>query len=138
MIRVARRCPAHTMKYATPLLGLAILIASVGTVTAQQDQFSGNYWLSRCEAAMARSPSSRPVETVESGFCMGVVDAWVVGRRFLKSEHTFCLPEKVSRDQAQRVVIKFLKDHPDMLNEPFVDLALFALVTTWPCRGLAK
>ena len=46
----------------------------------------------------------------------------------------FCLPDGVSPNQAVRVIVKWLEDHPARLHEAAIVLALDALRDNFPCR----
>jgi hypothetical protein len=45
-----------------------------------------------------------------------------------------CQRAGVTGNQAQRVVIRWLEMHPEKLHLDFRELAMEALVNTWPCR----
>jgi hypothetical protein len=46
-----------------------------------------------------------------------------------------CFPkETVTTGQLARVVLKYLRDHPEELNQARIKLVLVALGKTWPCR----
>jgi hypothetical protein len=46
----------------------------------------------------------------------------------------FCFPHGVTPDQAARVVVKWLGDHPARLHEDAVKLVVDALKENFPCR----
>lgn len=46
----------------------------------------------------------------------------------------FCLPDGVSPNQAVRVVVKWLEDHPARLHEGAIDLVMSALKDGFPCK----
>ena len=48
-----------------------------------------------------------------------------------------CLPEGATYDQYTRVVVKYLRDHPEKLHEPRGGLAYDALVRAFPCERIA-
>src|SRR5262245_47299735 len=101
------------MKYPTLLLGLMTLMASTVTATAHKAaDVSGNYWLPYCES---RSRN----DDFMNGACMGIIDAVVSTNEFMRPEYRFCLTGGISREQGLRVVIKFLKDNPQILDRPF-------------------
>jgi hypothetical protein len=44
-----------------------------------------------------------------------------------------CPPSNSTNYQGVRVVLKFMDDRPERLNEEFVGLAVDALQKVWPC-----
>ena len=47
--------------------------------------------------------------------------------------NSYCIPQKVTNGQITRVVIKYLKDHPEQLHTSARKLILFALDEGFPC-----
>jgi hypothetical protein len=48
-----------------------------------------------------------------------------------------CIPDNSTYDQHLRVVIKYLRDHPERLHEPRLRVTLSALFAAFPCGGRA-
>jgi Ssp1 endopeptidase immunity protein Rap1a len=46
-----------------------------------------------------------------------------------------CIPEEVPNDQLKLVVIKYMKDHPGLLNMHAAVLTVAAIKNEWPCRS---
>jgi hypothetical protein len=46
-----------------------------------------------------------------------------------------CIPDEVSLEQMARVLVKWLRDHPERLHERFTFLTLDALHASFPCEG---
>ncbi|HEY1772937.1 MAG TPA: Rap1a/Tai family immunity protein [Gammaproteobacteria bacterium] len=55
-------------------------------------------------------------------------------RLYNKTFH-ICIPDDSTRGQSALVVSKFLKDHPEKLNDPDIFLILQAFKGAWPCTA---
>ena len=76
-----------------------------------------------------------------AGYVTGVIDDHFNGQlsevsstAALDPTKHFCLPDGVSANQAVRVVVKWLEDHPALLHERAIDLVLSALKDSFPCK----
>ena len=111
---------------------LAILFCTIaGRAIAQMDFDSGNFMLPPCKAAI-EGPSAGPRLNVWAGQCAGVIDGlkWIGSS--IEGSDKFC-PPRVPPEQAQRVVVRFMEQHPEQLHLDFKVLALRALQQAWPC-----
>ena len=45
-----------------------------------------------------------------------------------------CIPDGVQREQMKKVLLKYLRDHPEKLHEPSAYLTLAAMQEAFPCR----
>ena len=45
----------------------------------------------------------------------------------------YCEPDDATFGQFMVVIMKYLRDNPAELHQPFVRLAVDALAATWPC-----
>jgi Rap1a immunity proteins len=73
-------------------------------------------------------PDGAPPDTFNAGLCSGTINAVV----FMKDD--ICLPERVSREQATRVVVRYFEMHPELLHLDGVGLVETALREAWPCK----
>jgi hypothetical protein len=112
----------------TLLLCIALLGGMPSTATASPDPRSGNAMLTGCKRALTEQADAK------SYFCMGVVDTLRTMRRFYTEETTFCSPPEVTTEQLLRVTIKFMEEHPDLLDRSFIILALASYQRAWPCK----
>jgi len=46
-----------------------------------------------------------------------------------------CIPDSVTNDQIRLVVVKWMKDHPELLNMHAAHLTFAAITSTWPCSS---
>jgi Rap1a immunity proteins len=70
----------------------------------------------------------------KQGYCGGVVSSLMTGGADLPADYRFCVGERVTVQQAIRVVVLYLDRRPLLNREPFQPLAREALRQAWPCR----
>lgn len=105
----------------TLLVTLGISMGSYG--------YSGNTLLSFCD-------SENDTQAMGCGsYILGVIDAY----RALSSMHKpninhICFPDGVNRGQQNKVIVKYLKDHPEHLHYTAADTILAALNNAFPCE----
>ncbi len=104
----------------------SVCIAQQKKVGAAQN---GTTLLANCSHAAREDIDPTAPMAHEDGFCygyiLGVDDA---------SGRPHCRPEGTTLVQNVRVVVKWLKDHPERLHERADTLILQALKTGFPCR----
>jgi hypothetical protein len=96
----------------------------------------GNGLLQACGTEKIRTDA----EKFNYGYCAGVVDA--VSRMMQlhsspknwKAPLAVCYPKGVTQDQLERVVVKYLQDHPEALHMMNVALVEAALNHAFPCQ----
>jgi len=74
------------------------------------------------------------VASFKQGYCGGVVSSLMVDGPDLSPTLRFCIGQRVTVEQAVRVVVAYLEQRPKLLREPFQPLARQALREAWPCR----
>ena len=105
----------------------------------------GNELLKNCKEytrIVDNGGTASKTEYVESGYCLGYVTGviddhfmWQISEGSpLDSTKHFCLPDGVTPDQAVRVLVKWLDDHPARLHERAIDLILNAFRDSFSCR----
>ena len=103
-----------------------------GSAVAQSDQEykkSANYWLPFCR--QVAKGNFYQGDAFRNGGCAGII----TGLLFLgRSAGVFCRPDGVTVEQAVRVVVQFLDQHPARTNENFNALAVEAMRDAWPCN----
>ena len=76
--------------------------------------------------------------TFGAGSCLGLMYGILVMKTFYvtntqKGRILFCAPDGVISGQAARIVIKYLRDHPEELHQPDYALTIAALHAAFPC-----
>ncbi|HME74044.1 MAG TPA: Rap1a/Tai family immunity protein [Myxococcota bacterium] len=111
---------------ANPIIACALVLAS-STAFAQVGFYSGSALLTSCE-----DPAHRPECTQ---YIAGVADAHGYDLSRFGSPRDFCTPEDITIEELERVVVKWLKDHPEKLRVTAANLVLLALSDAFKCRG---
>src|SRR5271166_3686644 len=111
---------------AIPVVACALLLAS-STAQAQVGLTSGAALLTLCE-----EPAHLPECTQ---YIAGVLDAHGYDLSRFGSRRDFCIPEDVTTEELERVVVKWLKDHPDKLRITAANLVFLAFVDAFKCKG---
>jgi hypothetical protein len=52
----------------------------------------------------------------------------------MEPKFRLCIPNDVSNGQVLGVVVNYMHNHPEQLNQVFSTVALSALAGAWPCR----
>ena len=107
---------------------IGILSATVSSlaVAAEMDE-SANYWLPFCRHVAAGHKSEG--DAFMNGTCLGMI----IGLADLGRYVGACRPDSATLEQAARVVVQFLDQHPARTNENFEALAIEAMREAWPC-----
>lgn len=108
------------------LLCVLVFIVSVDGQAATTS--TGMELLKYCQAAQVPMTTGTVYDV---GYCDGLV--WGVAVT-AQVTHTLSIPEDVTGRQLQLVVIKYLSDHPESLNESNAVLVLRALKVVYPYK----
>jgi hypothetical protein len=73
------------------------------------------------------------IEAIKVGECSGAIDAIFMLRRALDQSIRFCPPPTVALGQNVEIVVKYLDDHPEQMNDDFTLLVVRAFNQVWPC-----
>jgi len=110
------------------LLALAQIASAADNKGAGWSNHTGSDYLTRCAAAVEMMDnkvvsSQRADDAVEcSNYVAGFLDSFQQGNKT-----TFCFPEHANTGQMIRVFEKWLRDHPERLDQPPSELLLSAL-----------
>jgi hypothetical protein len=121
--------------------GIALGIALVGVLGCGQALADGNKLLEHCQQAM-RAMDKTAVsadEPMSIGRCFGMVEGvrntLVILNSKLPDNLKVCFPKKgIDNGQAVRIVDKFLRDNPAMLDQPDTFLVMVAFKNAYPCQ----
>ena len=111
---------------AIPIIACGLALAS-STAFAQVGFHSGGSLLASCE-----DPALRPECTQ---YIAGVADAHGYDLSRFGSPRDFCTPEDITIEELERIVVKWLKDHPEKLRVTAANLVLLAFVDEFKCKG---
>jgi hypothetical protein len=108
------------------ILAIAVSLSLTGVSGhAQEDANSANWIMVGCRLAIANGATDHPYR---QGVCKGAVAA------IASVAPGVCVPHGATNDQAMRVVVKNIDNHPERLNQNFYALAAQTLKTAWPCQ----
>lgn len=128
-------------------LVVAIFVAAcafLGTGHAQDHgPNDGNRLLTGCGELVQMLDSGTRLDLdvpVGAGFCLGYLGAVqdILNVKNWPASESACLPEGTSTIQLGRIVVKWLRAHPEKLHENAFLLSLNILHETFPCRAQAK
>ena len=67
------------------------------------------------------------------GVCMGLIKGFADGYSGSGAK-SYCIPNKATNSQIQKVVVKYLDNHPARLHEWYGKLVLDAIKEAFPCK----
>jgi hypothetical protein len=134
------------MKTAWTLTLLLCITASPFAETQEQKPSvdeSGNAFLSQCELVIDRySMKDKEGSPVDAGECYGYVTGFNhgVGMAYdiVGQPQPYCLPDGVTHGQMMRVLIKFIKDHPEKAHKLTGVLEIESFMDAFPCKQPSK
>lgn len=106
------------------LVGIAILL---GISTTSHAEFNGIDLWNMCASG---AKGTAVCKTWITGFQSGLYAARVAG----EAGETVCLPKGFTGNQAHLIVEKFMRDHPQLLNNSADVVAFTALSLAFPCK----
>jgi hypothetical protein len=125
------------MKSRLMAVALAGILAN-GAASAAQAKYDGNELLGQCQQYIKAADKEKNYDQYDTALCSGYIQGVVSTTYFfdesLKKEDKFCIPDNVTNGQLVRIVVKYLKDNPKLLNEPRVSLVWIALMDAYPCK----
>lgn len=115
---------------------LVLLIATISSsFTMAKDTGSGNHLLNACNTFMSDSKQGMLYsEGLDAGYCVGLVSG--IAETIIGSDNpTACFPKSsVTREQAVRVVVKYLNNHPEQLHLSASSLVMVSFEEAFPCK----
>jgi hypothetical protein len=119
------------------LLVICLYLCASTSHAQQPDTDSGNYRLRGCKDAISTATTNVPntdrMSAYQSGLCMGTAKTLGEIGRVKFQGVPWCTPADATTGQIIGVIVKYLEDNPQMLNQNFMFLAMLALSKAWPC-----
>lgn len=122
----------------------ALVIVCNSFAFATPGMTDGNMLLKACNAAVQYDDTGKSNGTsVDVGYCYGFVEGvrntlaiWTISAKTLhEAGPHVCMPsEGIENGQAARIIVKYLKDHPEELHEFAALLAMEAFQNAFPCK----
>jgi len=126
------------MKAVSGLLLLLVAVFSPPSWGIAATTNDGNKLLTDCGAAVTFMDGERLLDTVGASHCLGFIQGLNQMNDFygLKGAPMFfCRPREVTAGQATRIVVKYLRDHPEELHKEDFVLVVAALSAAFPCTN---
>lgn len=130
---------------------LVFYCASIALAKAQPDiTSSGNDFLASCSVIEKPSEKSTVVDFLKLGTCWGFMQGLEegIGLSFAavnKGEGSIadlgvCLPSEgtVTTEQSTRIVLKYIREHPEKAHERTATLVVLAMKIAFPCSVAPK
>jgi hypothetical protein len=75
-------------------------------------------------------------ETLGMGYCLGLILGikFLAGAATKNTTYPICVPDNAPSGQVLSVVLRYLRNHPQKLNDNFLYLIMDALLEAWPCH----
>lgn len=122
-------------------IALAIaLVGMLGSGGAQATgrKYDGNELLGQCQQYLKLADSEPNFDRIDVGMCAGFVEGVNSMVYFyndvLKKDDKYCMPYSVTNGQMVRIVVKYLKDNPKLLNKSNTVLVWSAFKDAYPCK----
>jgi hypothetical protein len=117
----------------TKLVSMCVfMLITVGTRSPQENPIDGNWLLTSCQIALKHLDDPQTtlsyLDAVRIGYCEGITQ----GAGYVSPK--VCTGEDVILVQAIRVVVKYLQDHPEELDQRNSVLVERALAKAFPCN----
>jgi hypothetical protein len=74
-------------------------------------------------------------EARSAGSCEGMIETAMLFSPNLPADTRACPPAQGSVLQSAKVLLRYLDNNPDRLNEPGITVAIEAFRDSWPCHG---
>ena len=117
------------MCYIYRMLLLVILCVPAGA----QELESGDFMLDACRG-FVMGEAQRPLSQRLQGMCIGIIDTLLTVGEHFPLESLYCRPPGLTLNEGVRVVVKYLEEHSDLLDQDFKLLSMIAFREAWPCK----
>ena len=111
--------------------GLALLIIGRASATVVD---TGTEAQKSCELLVQGSFRDNG-EARSAGSCEGMIETAMLFSPNLPADTRACPPAQGSVLQSAKVLLRYLDNNPDRLNEPGITVAIEAFRDAWPCQG---
>lgn len=121
-----------TSRSALALLASLAFLAVMAPGAAQAQRITGAILLEHCQNRLAGSGG------FESGLCIGTMAGALEAHDTLsaRDERLYCMGNKsITNDHAVRIVVQWLKEHPDQLQRSAATAVVFAMRDAFPCAA---
>ena len=123
------------MKKLTLLIAVASLFMVFPTIAAGIHFSDGNHLQEVCNEAIKLFDSTGNADVFTAGTCLGYLRATNDMYEIMAkdSKRTICIPPEISGKQLTRIVVKYLREHPERLQDIASLLVFEAFKESFPC-----
>jgi len=127
---------------------VAVFLLLLATVVPSVAESRGNEVLDKCQTSLRfyENNGAPPGEHFDAGWCIGWINSalelnhlnaeWLDMTKVKSGLIQFCTPvDGIPVIQAVRIVVKYLKNHPEQLHENGMGLTVAALKDSFPCKA---
>ena len=114
--------------------GLALLIMGRGSATVVE---KGTDAQKSCKLLVQNSFHDQD-EARSAGACEGMIETAALFSPNLPADVRACPPAQGSILESAKVLLRYLDNNPDRVNEPGITVAIEAFRDAWPCHGDAE
>lgn len=104
----------------------------------------GSTLLQQCQQTLIIFDGGKSSSTNDAAECLGLISGTLDGLEIARVIYSdvakqelpdlYCSPEQgVTKDQSVRIVVKYLKDHPESLHKAESTLIILAYIDAFPC-----
>jgi hypothetical protein len=91
-----------------------------------------------CQDRSPRSLQHNSADAVGYGFCLGLFNGLIASNVYTKElklgQPLFCATSDVFPDEARKVFLRWMNDHPEQLHEDALSVAIVSLRKAFPCE----
>jgi hypothetical protein len=114
------------------------LVLWFGSECVQASASTGSEMVSYCAEAVKSADGEPPTgaEGLRAAFCLGVIDGVLAGSRVvgaLHGEQLICVPPEFDNGQLARIVVKQMKDNPQLLKYEGALAVAMSIRSAFPC-----
>src|SRR6476646_10014847 len=75
------------------------------------------------------------LDAYDRGGCVGTVRTLMGFGEKLDPPRRFCLPDGTNTKDAIQVILSYIEEHPETVDQSFLGVAIKSLSAAWPCRS---
>ena len=116
------------------VIGAILIVICIFADSVRAQALSGDQLLFMLKGESSTKYQTNVNRYRAMGYIQGLLDSYTVFSTRDPSLNIYCMPLKgVSSSQARKVIVKWLEEHPQRLNEQARILVFHALLEAYPC-----
>jgi hypothetical protein len=142
-LRLCLFCDIHSAYFKEQMkncvLAILLLLLTAAFATAQKNDGSATYLQSMCQAT-TRIENNNQLDATDyqkEQWCRGYIEG-VVDADTIREKPFLHIPDNVTTGEMQKVVMRFMEEHPEILHDPSVFVVRVALFRAYPQSSASK